>query len=80
MNIFQARMLNLQTTIYDVFSFQGDSGGPLVIKDFDGNLTQVGLVSFGLSLGCENSWPSVYTRLTEFLDFIAKNSDVVIRD
>ncbi|XP_044735541.1 brachyurin-like [Chrysoperla carnea] len=58
----------------------GDSGGPLVITDFDGKLTQVGLVSFGLSLGCENSWPSAYTRLTSFLDFIASNSDVVIRE
>ncbi|KAI4466688.1 chymotrypsin-related [Holotrichia oblita] len=54
-------------------SCSGDSGGPLVVGD-----TQVGVVSFGLGLGCEIGWPSVYSRVTYFLDWIAANSDVVI--
>ncbi|KRT82698.1 Trypsin [Oryctes borbonicus] len=51
----------------------GDSGGPLVV----GNM-QIGIVSFGLALGCEIGWPSVLTRTTHFLDWIAANSDATI--
>lgn len=47
----------------------GDSGGPLVTKGADG-ATQVGVVSWGMipcgSLGA----PSVFTRVSAFLDFI----------
>ncbi|KAI4466674.1 chymotrypsin-related [Holotrichia oblita] len=56
-----------------VGSCSGDSGGPLVI----GN-KQIGIVSFGLALGCEIGWPSVYTRVTSFLDWIEAHSDAVI--
>ncbi|XP_058463935.1 trypsin-1-like [Malaya genurostris] len=43
---------------------QGDSGGPLV---YDGKL--IGIVSWGY--GCAfNGYPTVYTRVSEFIDFI----------
>ncbi|XP_055531830.1 trypsin-1-like [Wyeomyia smithii] len=43
---------------------QGDSGGPLVVKG-----VLVGIVSWGY--GCAfNGYPTVYTRVSEFLDFI----------
>lgn len=50
-----------------------DLGGPLVIKDDDGSWTQVGVWSFGSDLGCEYGYPSVYTRVDAFLDWINKH-------
>ncbi|ENN78547.1 hypothetical protein YQE_04986, partial [Dendroctonus ponderosae] len=47
----------------------GDSGGPLVV---DGH--QVGIVSFG-SNRCTKGYPTVFTRVTEFADWISKNSN-----
>ncbi|XP_028135106.1 brachyurin [Diabrotica virgifera virgifera] len=49
---------------------QGDSGGPLVV-----NGVQIGIVSFG-STDCEEGKPSIFTRVTEYHDWIAKHSDV----
>ncbi|XP_049544354.1 brachyurin-like [Anopheles darlingi] len=57
---------------------QGDSGGPLTIQR-DGHTVQLGVVSFGLALGCELNWPSVFARTTSFLQWIAANSDVVLQ-
>ena len=47
---------------------QGDSGGPLVVNDED-KWTVVGATSFGVST-CEGPYPSMFARVTEFLDFI----------
>uniref|UniRef100_A0A182JV62 Metalloendopeptidase n=1 Tax=Anopheles christyi TaxID=43041 RepID=A0A182JV62_9DIPT len=44
---------------------QGDSGGPLVYQE-----RVVGIVSWGYGCAFEN-YPSVYTRVSEFLDFIS---------
>nr|XP_023017618.1 chymotrypsin BII-like [Leptinotarsa decemlineata] len=49
---------------------QGDSGGPVLV---DG--VQVGIVSFGAS-DCSAGLPSVFTRLTEYKNWIISNSDV----
>ncbi|KAJ8912542.1 hypothetical protein NQ315_006613 [Exocentrus adspersus] len=43
----------------------GDSGGPLVI-----GAKQVGIVSFGIALGCEIGWPPAFTRVTSYIDWI----------
>ncbi|CRK90294.1 CLUMA_CG003990, isoform A [Clunio marinus] len=50
----------------------GDSGGPLTVHR-GGESMQVGVVSFGLALGCERSWPSAFVRVTSFLPWIQQN-------
>ncbi|XP_030753179.1 brachyurin-like [Sitophilus oryzae] len=49
----------------------GDSGGPLVLEN-----QQIGIVSFG-SNRCTKGYPTVFTRVSEFKDWISKNSDVL---
>uniref|UniRef100_A0A182IR01 Uncharacterized protein n=1 Tax=Anopheles atroparvus TaxID=41427 RepID=A0A182IR01_ANOAO len=51
----------------------GDSGGPLAVQD--GGSLQIGIVSFGSAAGCSIGMPSVYARVSFFLDFIENNSD-----
>ncbi|KAG5670237.1 hypothetical protein PVAND_000514 [Polypedilum vanderplanki] len=48
-------------------SCQGDSGGPLVYKNF-----VVGVVSSGYRCAYDG-YPGIYTRVSEFLDFIVRN-------
>lgn len=50
----------------------------MIITDVDNKVTQVGIASFVSGYGCEADYPTVYTRITSFLDFIADNSDVKI--
>merc|ERR1719334_194737 len=50
---------------------QGDSGGPLVCKVGGGEYALVGVTSRG-SPNCD-SWPSVYTRVSEFLEWMQQN-------
>jgi len=48
---------------------QGDSGGPLVVKDLTGRWYQHGVTSWGS--GCaEPDYPGVYTRVSEYYDWI----------
>ncbi|CAG9770112.1 unnamed protein product [Ceutorhynchus assimilis] len=51
---------------------KGDSGGPLVSGS-----TQIGISSFSYK-SCEASKPSVFTRISEFKEWIKNNSDVEI--
>ncbi|XP_050306278.1 transmembrane protease serine 9-like [Anthonomus grandis grandis] len=46
----------------------GDSGGPLVVDGI-----QVGVVSFGSGWGCAQGYPSVFARVTYYLDWIKAN-------
>ncbi|CAO1420930.1 unnamed protein product [Diamesa hyperborea] len=46
---------------------QGDSGGPLT---YQGRV--IGIVSWGY--GCAMDWPTVYSRVSEFLPFIVEHS------
>ncbi|XP_023312141.1 chymotrypsin-like [Anoplophora glabripennis] len=57
-----------------VGSCNGDSGGPLIYGD-----VEIGIVSYGFS-GCPPGSPSVFARVTSFLEWIASNSDYVIED
>ncbi|XP_046330294.1 fibrinolytic enzyme, isozyme C-like [Haliotis cracherodii] len=52
----------------------GDSGGPLVCMS-NGQYTLIGVTSWGLS-GCATDAPSVYTRVSKFLDWVKSNSDL----
>lgn len=47
---------------------QGDSGGPLQVKLEDYRYYVVGVTSFGAS--CGTSFPGIYSRVSEFLDWI----------
>ncbi|XP_053662965.1 brachyurin-like [Anopheles marshallii] len=55
----------------------GDSGGPLAIQD--GDPIQIGVVSFVSARGCTVGKPSVYTRVSSYVDWIEVNSDYVGR-
>ncbi len=50
---------------------QGDSGGPLVKYDKEGCPYQVGIVSWGVGCGREES-PGAYTRVSAYADWIRK--------
>ncbi|XP_058457215.1 brachyurin-like [Malaya genurostris] len=56
----------------------GDAGGPLTVQDDDQSLL-VGFFSFGAVLGCEVGWPTVFVRVTFYLDWIQTHTDIVIR-
>lgn len=51
---------------------QGDSGGPLMLQ-LDSHWIQLGIVSFGNKCG-EPSYPGVYTRVSEYMDWIRENT------
>lgn len=57
-------------------SCQGDSGGPGMVFDTElGDFRLVGVVSFGI--GCARaSFPGVYARVSQFLDWIETHSGV----
>ncbi|XP_077558480.1 venom peptide isomerase heavy chain-like isoform X1 [Haemaphysalis longicornis] len=52
---------------------QGDSGGPLLALGADFRWAVTGIVSFGI--GCGGRFPGAYTRVTTFLDWIARHRD-----
>ncbi|XP_052894421.1 brachyurin-like [Anopheles moucheti] len=59
-------------------SCNGDSGGPLAIQD-GGPQLQIGVVSFVSASGCAVGKPSVYTRVSSYVDWIEAHSDYVGR-
>ena len=52
--------------------FQGDGGNPLVI-DNGITYTQIGILSFLSNRGCNSGYPTGYTRVTYFLEWIRSN-------
>ncbi|EAA02808.4 AGAP012736-PA, partial [Anopheles gambiae str. PEST] len=54
-------------------SCNGDSGGPLTVES--GGPIQIGVVSFVSIRGCEAGMPSVYSRVSFYLNWVEINSD-----
>jgi len=52
---------------------QGDSGGPLVSLQ-NGYYYEAGIVSWGIRCGDRNDYPSVYTRVSKYVDWIQQNA------
>lgn len=52
----------------------GDSGGPLITEDG----VQIGLTSFGSGEGCHRGFPSVFTRVTRYLDWISEVTGIEV--
>jgi len=55
----------------------GDLGDPLVIIDDDGEPTQLGISSYQYQY-CESDNPAVFTRVTEYLDWIEIKTGITI--
>lgn len=56
----------------DIDTCSGDSGGPLFVT-IDGELTQVGIVSYGLSTCSDH--PGVYTKISQLRSWVLENID-----
>ncbi|XP_055610665.1 brachyurin-like [Uranotaenia lowii] len=56
----------------------GDDGGPMTVLEA-GQRMVVGMFSFGSVIGCESNWPTVFVRISFYLDWIASHTDAQIR-
>lgn len=54
----------------------GDSGSSMVTTS--GQKFLIGITSFVSASGCEINYPSVFTRVTSFLDWISSKTGIVI--
>ncbi|XP_022218719.2 collagenase-like [Drosophila obscura] len=52
---------------------RGDSGGPLVLQEGEDYIL-LGVTSHGLSTDCKTNLPTVFTRVSSFLDWIQEHS------
>ncbi|XP_055910848.1 brachyurin-like [Eupeodes corollae] len=57
---------------------KGDSGGPLVYQAADDSRYLVGVTSFGSEHGCTKGFPTVFTRITAYLDWIVEYTNINI--
>ena len=56
--------------------FQGDSGSALQYAIDIGRWVQIGVVSFGPATGCQNDYPSGYSKIAHYLDWISQVTDI----
>lgn len=75
---------NTMCTLGREFDVQGpcadDNGGPLIIYELNNIPTIIGLQSFLVQGGCMASQPAGYVRLGPFVQWIAQNAGVPIRN
>lgn len=50
-----------------------------MITEDDGEPTEIGIVSFGSSAGCESGAPAAFTRITSYLNWLEANAGIEIR-
>nr|AYV99580.1 venom polypeptide [Dolopus genitalis] len=60
-------------------SCRGDSGGPLTVEEEDGTRTLVGATSYGRGI-CGKGNPSVYTRVSAFMEWIIEKTGIQMRE
>ncbi|GFT83455.1 proclotting enzyme [Nephila pilipes] len=58
---------------HDKGACNGDSGGPLMLLDENNRWKVIGIVSWGRRK-CNPEFPTVYTRVTHYMDWIRKHS------
>ena len=52
--------------------------GSTGVPNKEGRFTEFGIVSFGHIFGCELGYPVTFTRVTIYMDWIAKNTGIMI--
>lgn len=52
----------------------GDSGGPMMYRQTNGNYIQLGIASFLPRQGCSSGYPSGFTRVNKYVDWIKATS------
>lgn len=55
----------------------GDAGGPLILTNLGINRL-IGVISFVSNEGCTSGWPSGYTRVGYFLNWISTHTGIAI--
>ena len=56
-----------------LFCMKGDSGGPLFCENDNGDYVLQGIVSWGMRPCAQEQYPSVFTRVSYFRDWIEEN-------
>lgn len=84
--VFGANLANANTmcTLGREFDVQGacanDNGGPLVIYELNNIPTLIGVQSFLVQGGCMAAQPAGYVRLGPFVQWIAQNAGIPLRN
>ena len=60
-------------------SLQGDSGSALQYAIDIGRWVQIGVVSFGPATGCQNDYPSGYSKIAHYLDWISQVTGIPLQ-
>ena len=56
---------------------EGDSGGPMTAIGSENKEVLIGVTSFSTRTGCSNTGPRVFTRVSEYLDWIDSKTSAI---